>query len=344
MRGALRTWAPAVLLAVTLALTAGCNRGREIRLSGETMGTTYHIRVVSGPSVDIDRLRQRIAWRLEEINRSMSTFRPDSEISRFNALGADGRGMRVSEDFWQVLEAARRVYRLTGGAWDGTVFPLVELWGFTHEMPPHSIPSPERVRAALGRVGFEHIRLLPGRRIAKQNPRVELDLASIAKGYGVDRIASLLRAEGFRDFLVEIGGEVLAAGRRRDGKPWRVGISRPEAGDDPDDIYRVLSLTDRALATSGDYRNFFEIDGRHYSHVIDPRTGYPVDNHVVSVSVVAPDCTLADGLATGLMVMGPRRGVALVDGLDGVECLIVVRKRDGTLVNFVSRNFRSFLE
>ncbi len=340
----MRTWAPAALAAALVLLAAGCNRGREIRLSGETMGTTYHIRVVSGPSVDIDRLRQRIAWRLEEINRSMSTFRPDSEISRFNALDAGVRGMRVSEDFWNVLETSRRVYRLTGGAWDGTVFPLIELWGFTESMPPRRTPSPERVRAVLARVGFDHILLLPGRRIAKRDPRVELDLASIAKGYGVDRIASLLRAEGFRDFLVEIGGEVLAAGRRRDGKPWRVGISRPEAGDAPDDVYRVLSLTDRALATSGDYRNFFEIDGRHYSHIIDPRTGYPVDNHVVSVSVTAPGCTLADGLATGLMVMGPRRGVALVDGLDGVECLIVVRRRDGTLVDFASRNFRSFLD
>ncbi len=143
--------------------------------------------------------------------------------------------------------------------------------------------------------------------------------------------------------MVEIGGEVLASGRRRDGRPWQVGISRPEAGDAPDDVYRVLSLTDRALATSGDYRNFFEIDGQHYSHIIDPRTGYPVNNHVVSVSVVAPTCTLADGLATGIMVMGPQKGVAMVNGLDDVECLIVVRKPDGSLTDFYSKNFRRFL-
>jgi thiamine biosynthesis lipoprotein len=330
------------LLLLALALNCGCNRSREVRLSGETMGTTYHIRVVAGASYAVETLRERVAWRLEQINRSMSTFRADSEISRFNALAQGAKPLKVSEDFWQVLEAAHRVYRLTGGAWDGTVYPLIELWGFTKALPPTRVPPRDRIRAALSRVGFDHIRLLPGRRLAKQDPRVELDLASIAKGYGVDRIASLMRAEGLSDFLVEIGGEVLASGRRRDGRPWQVGISRPEAGDDPNDLYRVLSLTDRALATSGDYRNFFEIDGRHYSHVMDPRTGYPVDNHVVSVSVVAPTCTLADGLATGIMVMGPQKGIALVNGLDGVECLIVVRKPGG-LTDFYSKNFRQFL-
>ncbi len=331
-------------LLLVLALNVGCNRNRESRLAGETMGTTYHIRVVAGASYPIEKLRERVAWRLEQINRSMSTFRADSEISRFNALAAGAKPMKVSEDFWQVLETAQRVYKLTGGAWDGTVYPLIALWGFNGALASHKVPSRDRIEAALSRVGFDRIRLLPGRRITKQGPRVALDLASIAKGYGVDRIASLLRAEGFSDFLVEIGGEVLAAGRRRDGKPWQVGISRPEPGDVPEDVYRVLSLTDGALATSGDYRNFFEIAGRHYSHVIDPRSGYPVDNGVVSVSVVAPTCTLADGLATGLMVMGAQKGIALVDRLDGVECLIVVRKPDGRLVDFYSRNFRRFVE
>ena len=168
-----------------------------------------------------------------------------------------------------------------------------------------------------------------------------LDLSSIAKGYGVDQVAELVRREGFTDFIVEIGGEVRAGGTRRDGRPWRVGINRPRADALPDELYRVAFLRDEAFATSGDYRNFFARDGVRYSHVLDPRTGRPVTNRVVSVSIRAPDCTLADGLATAVMVMGAEAGLALVERLDGVEGLVVVETPEGGLQDHPSTGFRS---
>jgi thiamine biosynthesis lipoprotein len=188
-------------------------------------------------------------------------------------------------------------------------------------------------------VGFDRIRLDPSGTISKTDPAVTLDLASIAKGYGVDAIARLLGDEGFDHFLVEIGGEVYARGRRKDGKPWRVGINRPDRQAAFNDVYQAVPLTDRAMATSGDYRIFFQVDGQSYSHILDPRTGRPVTNGVVSATVVADNCTVADGLATALMVMGPEKGVALVNRLPSVACLIVVRQADGTLTDHPSSGF-----
>jgi thiamine biosynthesis lipoprotein len=168
---------------------------------------------------------------------------------------------------------------------------------------------------------------------------VTLDLNSIAKGFAVDRVCGLLAAGGYKNYLVEIGGEVYAAGVRADGKNWRVGINRPQKDAAIDEVYKAVSLADQALATSGDYRNFFEIDGVRYSHVIDPRSGYPVSNGVVSVSIIAENCTLADGLATAIMVMGPAKGIQLVNQLNNVECFIIVEKPDGRLIDFYSTGF-----
>jgi thiamine biosynthesis lipoprotein len=170
---------------------------------------------------------------------------------------------------------------------------------------------------------------------------VTLDLNSIAKGFAVDRISGLLAAGGHKNYLVEIGGEIYAAGVRADGKNWRVGINRPQPDAAIDEVYKAVSLANRAFATSGDYRNFFEIDGVRYSHVIDPRTGYPVSNGVVSVSIIADNCTLADGLATAVMVMGPEKGIQLVNQLNNVECLIIVETPASRLLDFYSPGFYS---
>jgi len=180
--------------------------------------------------------------------------------------------------------------------------------------------------------------------LVKKKAAVSLDLASIAKGYGVDQVAGVLRGMGIEDFLVEIGGEVFAAGVRLDGKQWRVGINQPSRDAALDDIYAVVVLKDRAMATSGDYRRFYQIGDRVYSHIIDPATGYPLQNGVVSASVIAGNCTLADGLATALMVMGPQAGVALLDRLPDVQGLIVVRGGDGDLENFPSTGWDRFIQ
>jgi thiamine biosynthesis lipoprotein len=218
---------------------------------------------------------------------------------------------------------------------------LIDLWGFGRTKRPEKyIPSEDAIRAGLDAVGFQHIVLHPDGHLSKRLASVSLDLASVAKGYAVDVVAALIHQKGFDHYLVEIGGEVYAAGVRIDNQPWRIGINKPEAGATVDQVYHVVTLQDRAFATSGDYRNFFEAEGRRYAHVIDPRTGYPVSNGVVSVSVTADTCALADGLATALMVMGAERGIELVDRLEGVECLIITRDAGNRLQDHVSQGFR----
>ncbi len=319
-------------------MTVGCGVKREVLISGRTMGTFYHIKVIAGYFEDLSALRKKIETRLEEINQSMSTYRPDSEISRFNTMPMTAT-MSVSADFLTVLKAAGRIYILSGGAWDGTVKPLVNLWGFGSARPVMATPDKVEIDKRLKNIGFGHVRVLKSGRIGKKIAGVTLDFASIAKGFGVDAIAGVVHQNGYRDFLVEIGGEVVAAGVRKDGRPWVVGINRPTPEAGFDRVYRAVSLTDGALATSGDYRNFFELDGVRYSHVIDPRTGYPVSNRVASVSVVAPDCTLADGLATALMVMGPEKGIPLVNRLENIECLIIVQALNGQFSDYASNGF-----
>jgi thiamine biosynthesis lipoprotein len=302
------------------------------------MGTTWQVKVVGRGSVT--GLQDKIERRLDEINQSLSTYREDSEINRFSRFRRVGEEFPVSRDFLRVMTAAARVFALSGGAWDGTVRPLVDLWGFGPEPPVREPPAPERIEALLRDVGFDRIEIRSGA-LVKRQASVTLDLSSIAKGYGVDAVAEVVRGEGFRDFLVEIGGEVYGAGARPDRQPWRVGINRPQPDAAPGEIYRVAPLRDAAFATSGDYRSFFVRDGVRYSHVLDPRTGRPVTNGVVSVSVLAPDCTLADGLATAVMVMGPEAGLALVERLPAVDALVVVETRDGQLEDHPSSGFRS---
>ncbi len=330
----LRTAGVAALLLILPAM-ALC-APREFRLQGKTMGTTYTIKVVVPAGIETDSLQTRIDDLLDGINRSMSTFIADSEISRFNRWSDVLRPFPVSDDFFEVMRVAGEIYRLTRGAWDGTVHPLIDLWGFGSSGPIDRVPSGQAIEQALQRVGFDNIEVSRGH-LRKRRPDVAIDLASIAKGHGVDRVARLLRHLGYGDFLVEIGGEVYAAGRRLDGKAWKVGINRPEKTASFTAVYKVLTLQNRAMATSGDYRNYEEIDGRTYSHIIDPRTGYPVAHDVVSASVIAANCTLADGLATAMMVMNPSQGVALLNRLKDVEGLIISRRADGTFQDHWSK-------
>jgi thiamine biosynthesis lipoprotein len=190
-------------------------------------------------------------------------------------------------------------------------------------------------------VGFDKIEIRRPGAIVKRHASVTLDLSSIAKGYAVDAVAEVLRGEGFNDFLVEIGGEVYAAGVRRDGRPWRVAINRPNRDARHDEVYKIVQLGGRALATSGDYRDYVLDGDVRRSHVIDPRNGKPVANGVVSVSVLAPSCTQADGLSTAVMVMGREAGLALIERLDDVEAMVLVEARSGLLEEHASTGFRA---
>ena len=328
---------------ITIALcllSSGCDGKQEHLIQGRTMGTTYHIRVVTGFFQGVSGLREKIERRLVEINTAMSTYQKDSEISRFNELNQTGTKFKISEDFYLVMKTAHAIHRLSEGAWDGTVNPLVDLWGFGRGGAKNKIPLDTEISALLSDIGFENIEVLDDGFLIKKRADVTLDLSSIAKGYGVDQIADAIRKEGFQNYLVEIGGEVFASGYRKDGGLWRIGINRPQTGAAFDEVYKVVNLYNRAFATSGDYRNFFVVDGIRYAHIIDPRSGYPISNRVVSVTIIADTCTYADGLATAIMVMGSTRGIELIDRLDRVEGLIVVEQLDGSLDDFYSKGFK----
>ena len=312
---------------------------REHLIEGRTMGTTYHVKVVTGFSQSISGLKEKIDERLEGINRSMSTYKKDSEISRFNDMKQAGQAFEISNDFYRVMKTAQTIFELSEGAWDGTVNPLVDLWGFGRTERNSVLPRKQEITALLPDMGFENIEILPNGILIKKRGFVTLDLSSIAKGYGVDQVAEIIRKAGFNDYLVEIGGEVFASGQRKDGKLWRVGINRPRKDAAFNEVYKVVDLNNQAFATSGDYRNFFEVDGIRYSHLIDPRTGYPVSNGVVSVSIITENCTFADGLATAVMVMGHDKGISLINRLEDVAGLIVVERLDGSLADYYSREF-----
>ncbi|MBW2442533.1 MAG: FAD:protein FMN transferase [Deltaproteobacteria bacterium] len=324
---------------VMLFLPATADAVREHLIAGRTMGTTYHVKVVAAASEDLSGLKEKIERRLVEINQVFSTYIKDSEISRFNALKQADQKFEVSADFMQVMRVARNIHRLSEGAWDGTVNPLVDLWSFGPTQRQPSMPAADAIKALLPKIGFQRIQIKEPNFLVKDLASVTLDLNAIAKGYAVDQVSKLVAAGGYKNYLVEIGGEIYAAGFRPDGHRWRVGINRPQKDAAFSEVYRAVSIFNQAFATSGDYRNFFEIDGVRYSHVIDPRSGYPVSNGVVSVSIIANNCTLADGLATAIMVMGAEKGIRLVNRLPNVEGFIVVEKSDGRLVNFSSDGF-----
>ncbi len=319
----------------------GC-QNEEVMFTGETMGTTYHVKVIAGSLKRTSYLKEKIDNRLKEINLSMSIFTPDSEISKFNALRDTNKKFYISDDFMQVMTTAENLYGITQGAWDGTISPLVNLWGFGKDKREKQMPTQEEVVREFKKVGFHQIEIsAKGKYLRKKNPEVTLNLGSIAKGYGVDQLSELIEKNGFKNYIVEIGGEIYASRLRPDGKPWRAGINTPKAEAGVREVYKVVSLENQALATSGDYRNFFQSGGYRYSHIIDPKTGFPIQNGVVSVSVIADNCTFADGLATALMVLGPEIGIPIVNNLKDVECLIIVQQSDGYLREFPSKGFKT---
>ena len=322
-----------------LCLPQGCNARKEVVFTGRTMGTTYHIKVVASYFKGTSGLQKKIDARLKAINQSMSTYIHDSEISRFNRSTITDKPFRVSDDFFRVFKVAQHLYTLTNGAWDGTIKPLVDIWGFGSGEQEDSLPDAAAIGSTLKTVGFHQIDSFDQGSVQKKHPSVTLDFASIAKGYAVDQIALLLISNKIDNFIVEIGGEVFASGVRQDGKKWRVGVNVPDKEASLQDLYSVVQLSNLAMATSGDYRNFIERDGVTYSHIIDPRTGYPLQNGVAGVTILAADCTLADGLATAIVVMGMEQGIALIEKLPGVEGLVIVRDPDGTLKDFPSTGF-----
>jgi len=314
--------------------------GHEYTLSGRTMGTFYTIKFITPKNTSLSLLQARVDNRLEEINKRLSMFDTQSELSVFNSQKS-GTLINVSADFYDTLLTAKKLYDLTEGAWDGTVKPLVDLWGFGTAKNTHTIPDASQIALALSKTGFHHIDI-KGHHTLLKTADITLDLGSIAKGYAVDALAHLFTSSGITDVLVEIGGELYGAGTNKKGEPWSVGISEPDKQFSNHTLFNIIRLNNHAIATSGNYRNFFDIKGKTYSHIIDPKTGFPVDNAIVSASVISKDCTFADGLATALMVMDVQKAIALVNRLEDTECLIIQKKMT-KFISHTSDNFDRFV-
>jgi thiamine biosynthesis lipoprotein len=287
-------------------LVAGCStpetKEQVQTLQGNTMGTTYQVLWVdpADQAIEPAALQKQVDARLAEINAAMSTYDPTSEISRLNQQTEVSR-VGISADFYQTLQISKRVFDQSGGYFDPTVGPLVDLWGFGPEGRILQRPTAAQVKQVMTQVGFDQIDLSVNNQVLKPDG-VHLDLSAVAKGYGVDQVAGLLAAQGINNYFVEIGGEVQTRGLKPDGSKWIVGLEAPVVGEVS--IESALALTDQALATSGNYRNFYEVDGQTFAHTINPLTGSPAKNRLLSVSVIADQCAVADAWATALMSMG----------------------------------------
>lgn len=300
---------------------AACERQvKQLELNGFTMGTSYQIKLKQlQANVDKAELQKAIDQQLLQLNKTFSHYDQNSELSQLNRQ-PPGQPLMISEGLYQVLAIAQTIHQQSSGAFDISIAPLVELWGFgTKKNLQPDLPEQRRIQQALKNIGLSKLQLSirqteKGTQAqALKLANIQLDLSAIAKGYAVDRIADFLEARGFKHYMVEIGGEIRLA--YQSGAAWRIGIETPESGLQRS-ASKALSLKNTALATSGDYRNFFEHQGQRYSHTIDPRTGWPVKHHLVSVTVLHPQCVMADAYATALSVLGVEQAQALANQLN----------------------------
>ena len=306
------------------------NQPSQIELSGLTMGTTYNIKIIPEKDsiLSTKLIKQKIDSVLISVNYQMSTYLFDSQITQFNNHEST-TSFTVSNDFSFVVERALHWSKLTDGAFDITIVPLLYLWGFGPGQASELgdiFPEEHAVQKRRTHVGYEKL-ITNKYYLKKKDPFIKIDLNAIAKGFGVDAVYSFLESIGMNNIMVEIGGEVRTKGKNQKNEPWMIAVETPDlesAGSKT--ISWVLPLESKAMATSGDYRNYYEIDGIRYSHEIDPRTGYPVQTGVASATVVATNCMDADALATALIIMGAESGLQFIEKLDGVEAFLILRE------------------
>lgn len=317
------------VLVCLLGIVAGCGQNpvdEPLRFQGQAMSTSYSV-IVYAPEREKLRLEVGIQRRLADVVSTMSTYEPESDVSRFNRAPTD-LWVPVSADVVKVVQASLDLAAQTQGAFEPTILPLVNIWGFGPLARPEEIPTEAELTEALALVGWEAIDVqVDPPALRKRAPR-EIDLSAIAKGFGADRVAEYLLELGYNRFLVEIGGDMRTSGTKPDGTGWRVGIETPEPGISRQ-AYRIVELVeDTAIVTSGDYRNYFEVDGQRYAHTLDPATGFPVTHRLASVSVLAENAMLADGWATALTVMQPNDAFALAETI-GLSVYLIERSANG---------------
>ncbi|MHB0776949.1 FAD:protein FMN transferase [Halomonas sp. WWR20] len=320
-------------------LLAGCQKQPQAyRFEGPVFGTGFHVTLYGSYDQErIDALEASILAALNEVDGLMSTYKRDSELSRFNR-SAVNVPFKLSPPTADVINESIAIGEMSGGAFDVTVGAAVNLWGFGPDMRPETIPSDEEVAQALATVNFRALQL-EGNTLTKTQP-VYVDLSGIAKGYGVDRVAQRLDAEGVTSYLVEIGGEIRTRGEKPGGEAWRIAVEKPVSNERA--VQRIVELSDAAVATSGDYRNYYERDGQRFSHTVDPRTGRPVTHRLASVTIIAERCSTADALATAITVLGPEAGMKLAER-ENIAAYFIVKTDEGFETR-VSRAFRPYLQ
>ncbi|MGD9868648.1 MAG: FAD:protein FMN transferase [Hyphomicrobiales bacterium] len=315
-----------VLLPVHTPAAYFSYRGARVRtIGGDTMGTTWSVRASVMRDSDLEAMRPEIEAELATVIRQMSTWDAASDISRFNVT-APGSRHWLKPEFRQVLAAALSVADLSGGAYDPAAGRLVDLWGFGPSGSRSRLPCPAEIEAALTRSGYRHLRFSRETSSLVRDGTVTLDLSGIAKGFAVDRVAELLKASGFRNILVEIGGELRGEGVKPDGQPWWVLLERPTgAGRYPS---TVVALHGLAMATAGSSQKRYTVQGRRYTHIVDPRSGYPIANGIYAVTVFDHSCMMADAHATAMMVLGKDDGLAYGEAND-LAAIITVEAGGG---------------
>lgn len=316
-------------------LLGGCASAarQETLLSGETMGSAWTVKIAGLARSDAVGLRDAIQGRFDAVDFALSTWRADSALSRFNAHD-DGRWVDVDPELAAVMRYALALGAASDGAYDVTVGPLVDLWGFGPAAAIWRVPDAAAIEAAKARVGWRKVEVDATADRARKAPGVRVDLSSLGKGRGVDRVAEYLDARGYTNYLIDLSGKLRARGLNARGESWRVAVERPG----PDQPVAggalegaVVALADTSIATAGDYRRFFESGGRHYSHIIDPASGYPVAHLTVSATALGSDCMHADALATVLMAMSPDAALRFAQER-GVPALLVTRAAAGLAV------------
>ena len=317
------------LLVLLLPVLGACGEQRleQLELAGEALGTTFKVAIVEpAAQLDDEELRTAILRELSRIDRLASTWRKDSELSAFNA-SASTDWLSISTDLCAALANALEVAELTGGAFDITVGPLVNLWGFGPDGPVSAPPPDDAIAVALQHVGFDKLHTDCSRGLArKDDAALYVDLSGWAKGHAVDALAGLLDTNRVANYLVEVGGELKVRGHNSERRKWAVAIEAPSTSERVP--HAVIRITDTSVATSGDYRNYFDFAGSKYSHTIDPRTGAPVTHDLAAVTIIHPVNAFADAMATALLVLGPQAGPSLAEDL-GIAAYFLVRRETG---------------
>lgn len=317
-----------------IILCLGCNTKEFTHIEGETMGTRYRITADLSSPVNVDSL-------LEMINAEVNTYDPTSIISVFNQAVKTVHISRDRIHFWTNLNMARDIYNLSGGYFDPTIMPLVNYWGFGPAMKrPVLEKDSSAVDSLLQLVGFDKLVFKENTdTIEKENKLMELDFSALAKGYAVDMVAEYVRTQGSQNFLVEIGGEVVVRGYNSSGKPWKLAINEPRVDADVYTFIDVVEISDMAMASSGNYRNYYEVNGDLYGHTLDPITGFPAKNDLLAVTILAESCIYADALATACMAMGYNKSIVIIENLPGVEAAFYLADTKGVIIKKYSNGF-----